>query len=307
MRPTLRQLQYLVAVAETGKFGEAAKRMHVSQPSLSAQMADMEAYLGVSLIERGRHGAVMTPLGADVVARARLIIRHVEELKSMAQQGDGVLAGRIRLGVLPTIGPYLLPVATKQLHGQHPDLRLSVNEMSTINLAAALRDGRLDTIISTPEDHPEMDSIYLFHEELWICAADDDPLSSGSGPVKLSELKGRPLLTLGAGHRLSFIVEEIAHTAGAYISAEYEGTSLDATRQMAIMGGGVAVLPSLYALSEAVRDPDLKVRRIDNKIAERDIHLCWRPSSPLTAKFQALGETMADVADQLINNAKFKS
>ena len=307
MRPTLRQLQYLVAVADTGKFGEAAKRMNVSQPSLSAQMADMEAYLSVSLIERGRRGAVLTPLGAEFVARARLILRQVEELKSMATQGEGVLAGRIRLGVLPTIGPYLLPVATRQLHGKHPDLRLTVNEMSTINLAAALRDGRLDTIISTPEDHPDMDSIYLFHEELWICAADDDPLSDGTGPVQLSDLKGRPLLSLGAGHRLSFIVEEIAHRAGAFVSAEYEGTSLDATRQMAIMGGGVAILPSLYALSEATRDPDLKIRKIESKIAERDIHLCWRPSSPLTKKFQVLGETMAEVADRMINSSGSKT
>lgn len=300
MRPTLRQLQYLVAVADTGKFGTAAKQMNVSQPSLSAQMADMEAFLGAALVERGRMGAVMTPLGSEIVAHARIILRQVEELKSMAQQGEGELAGHIRLGVLPTIGPYLLPPATKRLHGSYPELRMSVREMATVDLASGLRDGRLDTIISTPEDHPDMDSIYLFHEELWICTADDDPLAEGTGPISLDDLKSRPLLTLGVGHRLSSIVEEIAHKAGAFVSSEYQGTSLDATRQMAIMGGGVAVLPSLYALSEATRDPDLKVRKIDDTLAERDIHLCWRPSSPLTKKFQRLGETLADVASEMI-------
>lgn len=303
MRPTLRQLQYLVAVAETGKFGEAAKSLNVSQPSLSSQMADMEAYLGASLVERGRHGALMTPLGNDLVAQARIILRHVEELKSMAQLGDGVLAGRVRLGVLPTIGPYLLPQATKALHAKYPDLRLSVSEERTIDLATGLREGRLDTIISTPEDHPDMDSIYLFHEELWICSADEDSLSRQTGPVQLDELKGKPLLTLGAGHRLSSIIEDIAHEAGAVVSSEYQGTSLDAVRQMAIMGTGVAVLPSLYALSEATRDPELIVRKIDHKRAERDIHLCWRPASPLVKKFQTLGELLSQKAAALIHSA----
>ena len=300
MRPTLRQLQYLVAVADTGKFGDAAKLMNVSQPSLSAQMADMEAYLGASLVERGRNGATMTPLGSELVMRARLILRDVEDLKVMAQQGDGVLAGTVRLGVLPTIGPYLLPAATKRLHGLFPALRMSVGEMRTVDLATGLRDGRLDTIISTPEDHPDMDSIYLFHEELWICAAVDDPLSEGKGPVKLGELRGRPLLTLGTGHRLSSIVEEVAHEAGAYVSSEYEGTSLDAIRQMAMMGAGVAVLPTLYAFSEAMRDPDLNVRKIEHRLAERDIHLFWRPTSPLGDKLQTLGHTLAEVADEII-------
>lgn len=300
MRPTLRQLQYLVAIAETGKFGEAATSLNVSQPSLSSQVASMEEYLGASLIERGRHGAVMTPLGNEIVTLARIILRQVEELKSMAQQGDGEMVGRLRLGVLPTIGPYLLPQATRELHAGHPNLRLGVSEERTIDLASGLREGRLDTIISTPEDHPDMDSIYLFHEELWICAADDDELSSGRGPVNLKALAGKPLLTLGPGHRLSSIIEEIAHEAGALISSEYQGTSLDAIRQMAIMGTGVAVLPSLYALSEATRDPDLVVRKIDSPLAERDIHLCWRPSSPMVKKFQAIGDTLSEIANRLI-------
>lgn len=300
MRPTLRQLQYLVAVADTGKFGDAAKLLHVSQPSLSAQMADMESFLGVSLVERGRNGARMTPLGAELVTRARLILRDVEDLKTMAKQQEGELAGKVRLGVLPTIGPYLLPAATKRLHGLFPALRMSVSEMRTVDLASGLRDGRLDTIISTPEDHPDMDSIYLFHEELWVCAATDDPLSEGSGPVKLSSLKGRPLLTLGSGHRLTSIVEEVAHEAGAFVSSEYEGTSLDAIRQMAMMGAGIAVLPTLYAHSEAMRDPDLNVRKINHRLAERDIHLFWRPTSPLGEKLQTLGRTFADIAAETI-------
>ena len=299
MRPTLRQLEYLVAIAETGKFGDAAKRLNVSQPSLSAQIADMEAYLGGTLIERGRKGALMTPVGDDCVTRARLILRQVEDLKSLVAIGDDVLAGKIRLGVLPTIGPYLLPAATKRLHGAYPELRISVTEARTVDLDIGIRRGQLDTIISTPEDPPGLDSLSLFHEHLWICAAHDDPLSQDSGPVSIEALKDKDLLTLGAGHRLSSITDEIAHIAGARINSEYTGTSLDATRQTAIMGGGVAILPSLYALSEARRDPDLVVRRIDHEIAERDIHLCWRASSPLAKKFASLGRDLSDFAAEI--------
>lgn len=302
MRPTLRQLQYLVAVSEKGKIGEAAKSLNVSQPSLSAQLSEMENYLNASLVERGRLGAVMTPLGNELVTRARLVLRQVEEMKSLAQQGDGALAGRIRLGVLPTIGPYLLPLATKELHSLHPDLRLAVSEERTVDLANGLRDGRFDTIISTPEDHPDMDSIYLFHEELWICVADDDPLSNSDEDVTLKDLKGRPLLTLGAGHRLASIIDEVAHKSSAFVSSEYTGTSLDAIRQMAIMGAGVAVLPSLYTLSEARRDPDIKIRKINNALAERDIHLCWRPTSPMSESFRELGQLLAQTAEKVMQS-----
>ncbi|MEO0755159.1 MAG: LysR family transcriptional regulator, partial [Pseudomonadota bacterium] len=116
MRPTLRQMQYIVAVAETGRFGLAARQLNVSQPSLSAQLAEVESLLGVNLIERGRGGAMMTPKGEDFVHRARTVLRQVEDLKAAMQQEPGHLAGRIRLGVLPSIGPYLLPSAVQRLH-----------------------------------------------------------------------------------------------------------------------------------------------------------------------------------------------
>jgi len=300
MRPTLRQLQYLVAVADTGLFGEAAKRMHVSQPSLSAQVADAEAQLGAVLLERGRGGAVLTPKGQDVVTRARIILRQVEEMKTAVRRGEGELSGRIRLGVLPTVGPYLLPNAVKRLHGMFPNLRLSVRDERTVDLVQHLEDGRLDTIISSPEDHRSGGSMPLFHEEMWICVAPDHPLADARTPIKLKALKGGGLLSLGAGHRLSLIIQYIADQAGAEVSTEYEGTSLDAIRQMAAMGAGVAILPSLYALTEAARDPDLVIRRIDHATAQRDIALIWRPTSPLADDFKLLGDVLSDVANELL-------
>lgn len=296
MRPTLRQLQYLVAIADTGKFGDAAKRVNVSQPSLSAQIAEMETHLGTRLIERGRHGAFLTPLGEEAVRRARLILRDVEDMRSVVQSGGATLAGRIRLGVLPTIGPYLLPAVTRHLHAKYPDFRLSVREERTIDLEAHLHDGHLDTVISTIEDHSDADHVPLFEENLWICAAPDDPLAQAAGDIPLSALSGRSLLTLGYGHRFNLIIQSLAEVAGAHVSADYEGTSLDAIRQMAEMGAGVAVFPSLYALTEARRDPDLVVRRIDDPLARREISLIWRRTSPLGDRLQKLAEELRAAA-----------
>lgn len=301
MRPTLRQLQYLVAIADTGRFGDAARRLHVSQPSLSNQIADLEQELGAPLIERGRHGAFMTPLGLDMVERARGILQDVEDLKAAARVTYADLSGRMRLGTLPSVGPYLLPTATKRLHEKYPELRLIVREERTIDLDQHLSSGQFDLVISTASDHPGRKAITLFEEKLWICAAPDDPLSASKGPIKIEELAGKSLLTLGPGHRFSQEVAHLSSLAGGYISEEYQGTSLDATRQMAMTGYGVAVLPSLYVEVEARRDPDIVVRPIDHPDAKRTISLIWRERSPLTRSFMLIADLFKGTADALLN------
>lgn len=300
MKPTLRQMEYLVAIADTGTFGAAAKRTFVSQPSLSAQVKDMEQHIGVSLLERGRHGALLTPVGVEMVARARIVLRQVEEMKVLGREAGGTLAGRINLGVLPTVGPYLLPRSTQTLHKAYPDLRLFVREERTLDLQDHLASGQFDIIISTPEDHPDTQSLPLVKENVYICIAPDDPLADGRGPVRLGDLKGREFLTLGHGHKFATVVKNLATEAGATTSGEYEGTSLDALRQMASMGNGIAVLPSLYAISEAKRDPQLIVRPIDHPLAQREVALIWRNSSPLTKKFEKIGNIIVDVASEIM-------
>jgi LysR family hydrogen peroxide-inducible transcriptional activator len=302
MRPTLRQLQYLVAVADTGKFHEAARMLNVSQPSLSAQIAEAEQQLGAVLVERGRHGAIMTPLGEEVVRRARLILIQVEDLKAFTLRPSGEVAGRYRLGTVPTIGPYLLPGAIKELHRLYPELRMSVREARTADLDERLMDGRLDMIISTPEDHVNGAFMELFEETLVVCAAQEDELSAKSGPVDLEALKGRELLSLGPGHRLSLIIQQLATAAGAHVSTEYEGTSLDAVRQTASMGEGVAILPNLYAVVEAQRDPGQVVRPIRHKLARRKIGLIWREGSPLAEPIMEMGNVLRSVAADLLND-----
>jgi LysR family hydrogen peroxide-inducible transcriptional activator len=302
VKPTLRQLQYLVAIEETGSFSGAARQTHVSQPSLSNQIMDMEAVLGVKLVERGRGGAPLTPIGMDLTARARIILRDMDAFKTLARDAGQTFSGKIRLGTLPSIGPYLLPLAMRNLHKSYPELRVFVREERTLDLHSDLEDGRLDVIISTPEDHIGMKTHDLFEEQLYIGVAPDDPLGHSTSDVSLAELEGRELLSLGYGHKLAVVVQRIAELAGGHVSAEYEGTSLDAIRQMAVMGGAVAVMPSLYCFSEAFEDPGIIVRKINHPEARRDISLMWRPTSPLTAKFTEVGAHLQSASVQLLSS-----
>lgn len=303
MRPTLRQLQYLVAIAETGRFGDAARRMNVSQPSLSAQVAAMEQELGVALFERTSAGALLTPKGEELVQRARNILRDVADLKTAARQAPGGLSGLIRLGVLPTIGPYLLPAVTRQLHARFPQLRFSVREERTSDLEMHMRDGYFDTIISPPGDPEGVVAAPLFEENLWICVAPDDPLAETDGPVSLPEMRGRQMLSLGHWHNLDLKVQMIASEAGARINAQYAGTSLDSLRQMAEMGAGIAILPSLYALSEMRRDPLLVIRKIDSPLAARPVSLIRRTTSPMAGDLEILAEVLRQVASTLLDES----
>ena len=295
MRPTLRQLQYIVAVSETGRFHEAAKRLHVSQPSLSSQIADVEQQLDIQLFERGRNGALMTPHGEEFVRRARLILRGVEDLKASMKTGGNTLSGRIRLGVLPSVGPYLLPPVVKDLHRTYPQLRLLVEEHWTDRLNAQLLDGTLDCIISTPEDHKDLASELLFEEHLWVCAAPDDALA-GTGPLDPSDLKGSEILSVGQSHRLSASVRDLASRAGADVSSVFTGTSLDAIRHMAATGAGVAILPAIYALSEARRDADLVLRPLRDNSVKRRVSLIWRKTSPMADSFGLMAEILREDA-----------
>lgn len=290
MRPTLRQLEYIVAVADTGQVGLAAAQLNVSQPSLSAQLAEVEADLGVTLFQRGRAGAKITPVGEEIVRRARRILYELQDLRAAAQ-GGGIFQGRLRLGVLPSIGPYLLPGVVQRLHEEHPSFRLIVREESTRDLDEGLRSGRLDMIISTPEDHPGTRNSHLFTEHLWIALALDHPLLQKSAGMVLSDLQGQTFLTLGSKHRLSHIVAGLAASAGGRVSDEYEGTSLDAIRLMAATGAGIAVLPSIYTETEARRAKDVSLHALDNPAARRDIALI----QPLLPEPRPGSDVLADI------------
>ncbi len=289
-RPSLRQLQYFVAVADHAAFGRAAQALSVSQPSLSKQLATMEDELGVILFERTSRSVKLTATGEKLLPRARIILQEAREFRAIARGSIGLFGDKLSIGVLPSIGAYFMPIANRKLHQLYPKLRLVVQEGSTMQLLAMLKDGRLDAVVGTPTNDPDVISQMLFTETLWACAAPDDSLSKGSGPITLDELAQKPLLSLSSEFRLKAIVERLADQAGSFVSREYQGASLDAIRQMAVMGAGVAILPSLYALAEAIRDPNFVVRRIDHPDAIHDIALHWRRTSPAQDDLHQLAE-----------------
>lgn len=302
MKPSLRQLEYLIAIADTGTFSAAAKKTYVSQPSLSIQVKDMEDFLGVPLFERGRRGALLTPVGAQLAKRARIILSEVEALRTLARQSTRVLTGRIKLGVLSSVGPYLLPMASGRLREDYPDLQLAVKEATSKELQAQLLEGHFDAVISLTAPSPLTAHVPIAREQLYISTAPDDVLAGTRDAVSLSDLKSRELLSLGEGHTLTEIVSSLAREAGATVSEEYEGTSLDALRQMAAMADWIAVIPSLYAVSEALKDENLTVRPIDHALACRHISLTWRAASPLGDTFQALGAVLKEVAEEILGD-----
>ncbi|XYK81171.1 MAG: LysR substrate-binding domain-containing protein [Labrenzia sp.] len=299
MRPTLRQIEYFVAVAEHGAVGSAAAALAVSQPSLSKQLATMEEELGIVLFERTSRRVTLTPIGHALLQRAHTILRDVTEFRAIARGSVGLFGDRLTIGVLPSIGAYFMPISNRRLHVLYPDLRLVVREGTTAQLLELLIDGSIDAVIGTPTNQPNIESIPLFSETLWICAASDDPLSAGASPIQLEDLANRPLLALSPGFTLHDTVERLASKANTFVSRDYQGASLDAVRQMAVMGAGVAVLPSLYALAEAVRDPEFVVRRIDHPEARHPIALHWRKSTPNEADFRQLAEHLIAVKQEI--------
>ncbi|MEM1086791.1 MAG: hydrogen peroxide-inducible genes activator [Pseudomonadota bacterium] len=301
MKPTLRQLQYLVAIAETGRFGDAAKKVHVSQPSLSAQIADMEAQLGTQLVERGRAGSILTPAGEDVLHRARVVLKDMDDLKAAARHYSGEMAGRVRLGVLPSIGPYLLPMAAKRLHAKFPALKLSVREEDRQALFEKINDGRFDVILTVSGEQDGLVTRPILTEQLYACLAPDAELAKTSTPLAASDLKDATLLTLGRDFMLSQTVHDLARATGAHISDEYEGNSLDALRQMAAMGAGIAVVPSLYAASETRHGDGVIVRRIEGSAMQREVQLVWRITSPLGPVFSEMADILSEEAHHLVD------
>ncbi|MCG7625007.1 MULTISPECIES: hydrogen peroxide-inducible genes activator [unclassified Epibacterium] len=294
MRPTLRQMDYIVTVHQLASFSLAADKLNVSQPSLSNQVAAVETDLGVRLFERSRAGVRTTARGLEFVTRARRILSEVETLRGV-MLSDLPFGGRLRLGVLPSIGPYLLPQAMKALHEAQPDLRVIVREENTLSLDEGLRNGRFDAIISTPEDHPNTVQHPLFVEPLWAAVAEDHPLSEREG-IGAADLGGQRLLTLDTGHRLARIVYGIAGQSGAIVSDDYEGTSLDSILLMAATGAGIGILPDLFARRQGIHRSEVRVLPLQMAEADRTISLL-SPIDRSSATTEHLAEILRTAAE----------
>ena len=293
--PTLQQLRYLVAVAETLHFRRAAELTHVTQPTLSGQLRELEQKLGVQLVERSRAKVILTPIGKEIAARGRTVLRDVQGIVELAKHGQSLLGGTIRIGVLQSLGPYLLPHILPELHKSYPSLKLYVREGMPQALLNGVDDGSLDLLLfPLPVAGADLHTVRLFREPLWIVAPYDHSLSE-KDLAERSDLKGETIMALERGHRLPEQVRELCEQYGANLALDYEGTSLDTLRQMVGMGMGLSFLPALYVRSEVQQDDQVTALELRGRAPFRMIGMIWRRHSARQDEFLTLAELIRSI------------
>jgi LysR family transcriptional regulator, hydrogen peroxide-inducible genes activator len=287
---TLRQLRYFVALAETQHFGRAALRCHVTQPALSMQIKELEEALGVPLIERARHGALLTPAGIDAARRARAVLQAVRDLRDVARRQAAVLSGPLKVGVIPTIGPYLLPSVLPRVHATFAQLQLSLRESPTQILVKELLAGSLDLLIlALPLDDPAIEELPLFEDVFALALPASHPLGT-RGSVAETDLKGERLLLLEEGHCLRDQALAVGQAGGASELGDFRASSLATVVQMVANGYGCTILPELAVAVEVGDRQKLHVVPFRQPAPVRIVGLAWRRTSPRRAEFVAFGE-----------------
>ncbi len=287
---TLRQLQYAIAVADSLSFRRAAERCHVSQPSLSAQLAQMEAALGVRLFERDRRRVLVTAAGRELIERARLILRETDDLVELARRSGDPLSGTLRIGVIPTISPYLLPRLTPALHVAFPRLTALWAEDKTEVLVRKLEAGTLDAaLLALEADIGDVEHEIVGPDSFVLATPVGHPLGVKLSPAKASELRDVSVLLLDDGHCLREQALSFCSGAKAH-ELEFRATSLTTLAQMVAGGAGVTLLPEIAVPTEA-RRAELSIRRFTQPAPKRTIALVWRKRSPLGPALRKLAMT----------------
>lgn len=277
--PSLRQLEYFVALVDTGSFKAAADHCGISQPSLSVQLTTLEKRLGQRLLERGRTKVIPTLAGRDVYERGRTILDATQALVNRFDLPRSGLTGAIRFGASGTLGPYLLPHVIARLHALNPDLQLFIREAQPEALALGLARGDFDMILVQLPVRGDITPIRLFREPLEIVVARDHRFATRDC-IQRDELRGETVLALGPAFALRQQVADLCESFGAKMRTDYEGTSLDAIRLMAGMGMGIAVLPALYVRSEiGADDRDVVVVPLEGPRILRSVGLVTRSAS----------------------------
>ncbi len=283
---SLRQLEYIVAVADTLGFHKAAASCHVSQPTLSAQVQLLEGVLGVRLFERDRRRVLVTPAGSELVARARRVLLETEDLIAAATRSQTPFAGTLRVGVIPTLAPYLLPEVTPAITLRYPGLALVYREEKTADIVHALEEGTLDAGIAALEaDLGGAAYAEVARDDFVVALPKNHPLAKRK-QLTLSELEDERVLLLDEGH--CFREQALSLCAKAHADvASFRATSLATLAQMVSSGAGVTLLPAL-AVPVENRRGQLEVRPFAKPVPRRTIVLMWRKSSPFGSAFTEL-------------------
>tara|TARA_R110002096_G_scaffold5175_30_gene24291 strand:- start:7588 stop:8616 length:1029 start_codon:yes stop_codon:yes gene_type:complete len=295
---SLRQLRYFLTTAHHKSLRRAALELKISQPSLSAQLKALEKALGVLLIERSRGGISLTPVGRELLEDVRMAVNAAETVQESAQFATRGPTGTFRLGVSPSLGPYTLPWILPAVHHEYRDVKFFVREAVATVLVEGLRNGVHDLIFSPlPIEDPSLTVVPIFREPIYLVMNAEHPLAVNDS-IRADQLAGLDILAIEEHHLFFEQVEALCTQFDARLLRDYEGTSLDAIRQMVYMEMGVAFLPSLYIRSE-IRDRDeLHVLRIEDEDIYRIHALAWRDTSPLRNFYRGLSTFIQKVAEE---------
>ena len=292
----LRDLRYLVALADLRHFGRAAEACHVSQPTLSTQIRKLEEELGVTLVERAPRKVMLTSAGQDAVLRARRIVAEVEEMKESARRSRDPESGALRLGVFPTLGPYLLPHLVPQLRERFPQLELLLTEEKSDVLLERLREGKLDAaLLALPVHDEQMHAQFLFEEPFVLAMPTEHPLA-GQQAMSMDALGEETLLLLEDGHCLRDQALDVCRLSGAQEKSGFRATSLETLRQMVAAGVGMTLLPALSVHEPIVQPAGIRLVPFLKPAPSRRIALVWRKSSALDGFLGGLADAIGTLA-----------
>jgi len=282
-----------VALADTGHFGEAAARCHVSQPTLSAQIKKLEEYLGVELFERQPRKVVVTEVGRSIVERARSVVREADDLREVARASRDPLTGKLKVGLIPTIAPYLLPRVAARLRRQLPDLQLMLYEYQTAPLLDRLRAGDLDlAILALPADTDGLETRSLFAESFVVAMPRRHRLTARKR-LKPADLAGETLLLLEDGHCLRDQALDVCSNVPLTEDQDFRATSLETLRQMVAAGLGITLLPRLAAEGPIAGTKGLEFRPFAPPSPSRIVGAAWRRSSTREVAIVAVCDAVA--------------
>ena len=300
----LRDLEYLVAIADHRHFGEAAAASYVSQPTLSTQLKKLEAELGVELIERSPRRVTLTPAGERIVVEARAVLERVASIRAVANAASDPESATIRLGLFPTVAPYLLPHVVPKVHARYPNLQLLLVEEKTEVLLDQLRAGTLDAaVLARPVRDEQLQEQFLFAEDFVLAVPAGHHLAGSIGPVPPSVLADEQVLLLEEGHCLRDQALAVCRLAGASERSGFRATSLETMRQMVAAGVGVTLLPQLAVEPPVASSPDICILPFADPVPRRELAMYWRRTNPYRDFLPQLAEVIGDVPPELLRRA----
>lgn len=287
-----RALQYFVKLAELKHFSKAAEACFVSQPTLSTQIRKLEEELGITLIERAPRKVMLTPVGEDIAHRARHVLRDIEHIKDAARRSKDPETGTIKLGIFPTLAPYLLPHVIPVIRQRYPELRLQLAEEKTEEILHMLDQGRLDAgLLALPVEEHGMEIEILFEEPFVMAMPSSHPLSEKQS-IGLRDLEGTELLLLEEGHCLRQHALAVCEMAGAHERVDFHATSMETLRQMVAADAGVTLMPVLAVKPPIPVTDNIALRPFNSPVPSRTIALVWRSSSPLGGFLRKLATSL---------------